>query len=144
MGHDEREAYAQVILGRSREYGCLPHQPVHNIRNARGYPARKILWKEAGYVPIAYVHIPDKKRQKLDPNSEKCILIGYSLEQKGYKCFNPSTRKVRVSWYAHELTPPGTSTNDLDNTEDNDQLRSIPDESLISTRLSRPQEPPSN
>jgi hypothetical protein len=23
---------------------------------------------------IAYVHIPDKKRQKLDPKSEKCIL----------------------------------------------------------------------
>ena len=42
---------------------------------------------------IAYVHIPDVKRQKLDPKSEKCILVGYSLEQKGYKCYNPSTRK---------------------------------------------------
>ena len=46
---------------------------------------------------IAYVHNPDKKQQKLDPKSEKCILIGYSLEQKGYKCYNPSTLKVRVS-----------------------------------------------
>ena len=46
---------------------------------------------------IAYVHIPDEKRQKLDPKSEKCILVGYSLEQKGYKCYNPSTRKSRVS-----------------------------------------------
>ena len=26
---------------------------------------------------IAYVHIPDQKRQKLDPKSEKCILVGY-------------------------------------------------------------------
>ena len=41
---------------------------------------------------IAYVHIPDEKRQKLDPKSEKCILVWYSLEQKGYKCFNPSTQ----------------------------------------------------
>ena len=32
---------------------------------------------------IAYVHIPDEKRQKLDPKSEKCILVGYSLEQNG-------------------------------------------------------------
>ena len=32
---------------------------------------------------IAYVHIPNKKRQKLDPKLEKCILVGYSFEQKG-------------------------------------------------------------
>ena len=46
---------------------------------------------------LAYMHIPDDKLQKLHPKSEKCILVGYSLEKKGYKCFNPSTRKVRVS-----------------------------------------------
>ena len=46
---------------------------------------------------IAFQHIPDEKQQKLDHKSEKCILVGYSYEQKGYKCFNPSTRKVRVS-----------------------------------------------
>jgi len=46
---------------------------------------------------IAYVHVPDEKRSKLDPKDEKCIFIGYSLEQKGYRCFNPSTRKLQVS-----------------------------------------------
>jgi len=46
---------------------------------------------------IAYVHVPDEKRSKIDPKAEKCILIGYSLEQKGYKCFNASTRKLQVS-----------------------------------------------
>ena len=39
---------------------------------------------------ITYAHIPDEKREKLDPKSEKCIL----LEQEGYKCYNPSTRKL--------------------------------------------------
>jgi len=43
---------------------------------------------------ITYVHVPDEKRSKLDPKTEKCIFIGYSLEQKGYKCFNPSIRKL--------------------------------------------------
>jgi transposase InsO family protein len=43
---------------------------------------------------IAYVHVLDEKRSKLDPKAEKCIFIGYSLEQKGYRCFNPSTRKL--------------------------------------------------
>jgi len=46
---------------------------------------------------IAYVHVPDEKRSKLDPKAEKCIFIGYSSEQKGYRCFNPSTRKWQVS-----------------------------------------------
>jgi hypothetical protein len=43
---------------------------------------------------IEYVHVPDEKRSKLDPKAEKCIFIGYSLEQKRYKCFNPSIWKL--------------------------------------------------
>jgi len=46
---------------------------------------------------IAYVHVPEEKRSKLDPIAEKCIFIGYSSEQKGYRCFNPSIRKLQVS-----------------------------------------------
>jgi len=46
---------------------------------------------------IAYVHVPDEKRSKLDPKAKKCIFIGYSLEQKRYRCFNPSIRKLQVS-----------------------------------------------
>ena len=38
---------------------------------------------------ISYVHVHDEKRRKLDPKSEKCILVGYLQEQKGYKCYNP-------------------------------------------------------
>ena len=32
---------------------------------------------------IAYVQIPNEKQQKLDHKSEKCILMGYSLDQNG-------------------------------------------------------------
>jgi hypothetical protein len=46
---------------------------------------------------IAYVHVPNEKKSKLDAKVEKCILIGYSLEQKGYRCFNLSTRNLQVS-----------------------------------------------
>ena len=36
----------------------------------------------------------DEKRKKLDAKSEKCILIGYSHEQTGYKFYNPQTKQV--------------------------------------------------
>ncbi len=58
---------------------------------------------------VTYMHVPDEKRSKLDPKSKMCIFIGYSLEQKGYKCFSPSIRKLQmnkdvfdemVNWYS--------------------------------------------
>ncbi len=45
---------------------------------------------------ITYVHVPENEKSKLNPKVEKCIFIGY-LEQKGYRCFNLSTRKLEVS-----------------------------------------------
>ena len=38
---------------------------------------------------IAYVHVLKEKQRKLDTKPEKCILVRYSDEQKGYKCYNP-------------------------------------------------------
>ena len=37
---------------------------------------------------IAYVHVAKEKRRKLDMKADKCILVGYLDEQKGYKCYN--------------------------------------------------------
>ncbi|RVW79569.1 Retrovirus-related Pol polyprotein from transposon RE1 [Vitis vinifera] len=42
----------------------------------------------------AYVHLPPHQRSKHDPKFVKCIFIGYSSYQKGYKCYCPSTRKT--------------------------------------------------
>ena len=68
---------------------------VHEVTPHEKYYGRKPdLSHTRIFGAIAYVHIPDEKRQKLDPKSEKCILVGYSLKQKGCKCYNPSTRKV--------------------------------------------------
>jgi hypothetical protein len=88
---------------------------------------------------IAYVHVPDEKRSKLDLKVEKCILIGYSLEQKEYRCFNPSTRKLQVSrdvvfdemvsWYPPlKIAEDGEATNgDVpSNVEQESQLISGP------------------
>ncbi|XP_019158475.1 PREDICTED: uncharacterized protein LOC109155214 [Ipomoea nil] len=41
-----------------------------------------------------FVHIPKTNRTKLDPCAEKCVFIGYGVNQKGYRCYNPKTRQM--------------------------------------------------
>ena len=45
----------------------------------------------------AYVHVPKEKRTKLDSKSKKCTFIRYMDGLKGYKIWNPVTRKVVYS-----------------------------------------------
>eukprot|EP00253_Pinus_taeda_P004978 PITA_04978 len=46
---------------------------------------------------VAYAHIPDQLRRKLDSKGEKCIFIGYSEESKAYRLYIPYTKKFFVS-----------------------------------------------
>ena len=125
-GHDEREAYAQVILGRNYEYGGLPHEPVHNIRSARGHYARKTIRKEAGL--IAHPDIwrncirahsrwkAEKARSKVGEMYPRRILTrtkGVQMLQSIHP--KSSSRDVvfdeSASWYAREMIPTPTLIN---------------------------------
>ena len=46
---------------------------------------------------IGHVHIPNVKRIKLDSRSSKCVLLGVSEETKGYRMYNPVTKKIVIS-----------------------------------------------
>ncbi|MCO5603077.1 hypothetical protein L7F22_057221 [Adiantum nelumboides] len=74
-----------------------PTAAVHNLIPEEKFSGKKHDLRHLKvFGCIAYVHVPDELRTKLDPKAEKCIFIGYSLEQKWYKCYNPITRHVRV------------------------------------------------
>jgi transposase InsO family protein len=88
------EAIATVVYIMNR----TPTSTVHDMT-----PKEKFIGKKPDvshlrvFSCITYVHVLDEKRSKLDQKAEKCIFIRYSLEQKGYRCFNPSTQKLQVS-----------------------------------------------
>ncbi|MCO5559469.1 hypothetical protein L7F22_013069 [Adiantum nelumboides] len=91
---------------------------------------------------IAYVHVPYELRMKLDPKAEKCVFIGYLVEQKGYKCYNPIMRQVKVSrevvfdemetWYACVKDDIGVDVNKsvAENSDLHSQVLSGPQGSL--------------
>ncbi|MCO5556910.1 hypothetical protein L7F22_010465 [Adiantum nelumboides] len=70
---------------------------------------------------IAYVHVLDDLRTKLDLKVSKYVFIGYSIEQKGNKCYNFVTCQVRVNkdvvfdematWYANVKDDIGADVN---------------------------------
>ena len=46
---------------------------------------------------IAFVHIHSHNRGKLEPHTTKCVFVRYALTQKGYKCFEPISKKMVVT-----------------------------------------------
>ena len=102
---------------------------------------------------IAYVHVPKEKRRKLDAKAEKCILVSYSDEQKGYKCYNPRTKQACVSrdvvfdesasWYLPPTPIPDSNPSSDDEVSEAEMPPDEPEigtheESPISFRLSGP------
>ena len=45
----------------------------------------------------SFVHIHHHQRGKLDPCAIKCVFLGYSQTQKGYKCYHPPSKKFYFS-----------------------------------------------
>ena len=43
---------------------------------------------------VAYAHIPDELRRKLDDKAESMVFVGYSTRSKAYRLYNTETREV--------------------------------------------------
>ncbi|KAA0043668.1 polyprotein [Cucumis melo var. makuwa] len=46
---------------------------------------------------VAYAHVPNQRRTKLDDKCQKYVFIEYDEKTKVYKLFNPIEKKVIVS-----------------------------------------------
>ena len=81
----------------------------------------------------SYVHVPTKVISKLDRKAEKCVLVGYSEEQKGYRCYNPMTKKIVVSrdvifdelgsWYSPKQNLETDEDNEIEDMDKSENVR---------------------
>ena len=46
---------------------------------------------------LAYMHIPAEQRSKLDHKSLRTVFVGYEINTKGYRLFDPVKRRIHVS-----------------------------------------------
>ncbi|GKV11790.1 hypothetical protein SLEP1_g23011 [Rubroshorea leprosula] len=84
---------------------------------------------------VAYAHVPDQKRKKLDNKGEKCIFLSVDDQSKAYKLYNPSTKKIVISRdvvFDEEQTWPGSKNGtskcisvDFDGGDDEEKQQSI-------------------
>ncbi|MFV0960717.1 hypothetical protein QML37_30440, partial [Klebsiella pneumoniae] len=64
---------------------------------------------------VCFVHILGPNKDKLGPQAMKCVHIGYPKNQKGYRCFDPSSKREFVSAdvtffeFVPYFSPTGTS-----------------------------------
>jgi hypothetical protein len=90
--------WAETVVTAVYIMNRTPTTAMHGMTLKEKYSGRKLdLSHLKVFGCIAYVHVPNELRTKLHPKAKKCVFIGYSLEQKGYKCYNPITREMRVS-----------------------------------------------
>ena len=60
-----------------------------------------VVWKETRCRPrvfgcMAYAHVPDSERRKLDKKSRKMRFVGYSLTSKRYLLFDETNQKMYI------------------------------------------------
>ena len=75
--------------------------PIKAVLNRTPFEAWRGKKSSVGHLRIfgciCYALVDSQNCQKLDDKSEKCIFLGYCLESKAYRLYNPLSGKVIVS-----------------------------------------------
>ncbi|VVA35630.1 PREDICTED: Retrovirus-related Pol poly from transposon [Prunus dulcis] len=75
-----------------------PTKALNNITPFQAYSGRKPgIAHLKVFGSLCYVHIPVERRHKLEPKSFKGVFVGYATCEKGYRVFDPLSKKLFLS-----------------------------------------------
>ncbi|GMI80680.1 hypothetical protein HRI_001737300 [Hibiscus trionum] len=96
--HLPRNFWAEAVRCAVYLLNCCPTKSVRNMTPNEAWSGKK---SGIGHLKIfrciAYAHVPEQIRKKLDNRGEKCIFIGYDEKSKAYRLYNPLTKKMIIS-----------------------------------------------
>ncbi|KAG8484776.1 hypothetical protein CXB51_021144 [Gossypium anomalum] len=76
----------------------LNRLPTHAVKDKTPFEAWYGLKPSVSHLKVfgcvCYVIVPAERRTKLEKRSVPCIFVGYSSDKKGYRIYDPSTRKI--------------------------------------------------
>ncbi|KAG8489528.1 hypothetical protein CXB51_017560 [Gossypium anomalum] len=79
----------------------LNRLPTHAVKDKTPFEAWYGLKPSVSHLKVfgcvCYVLVPAERNTKLEKRSVPCIFVGYSSDKKGYRVYDPSTRKILVS-----------------------------------------------
>src|SRR3954462_2282312 len=52
---------------------------------------------------VCFVLLPNRGKAKLSSKTNRCIFVGYSSAHKGYRCYDPITKRLRIAKYVSFL-----------------------------------------
>ena len=75
-----------------------PTKALDNITPFEAYSGRKPgIAHLKIFGSLCYVHVPTQLRHKLEPKSMKGVFVGYATCEKGYRIFDPISKKLTLS-----------------------------------------------
>ncbi|KAI5342476.1 hypothetical protein L3X38_010351 [Prunus dulcis] len=79
-------------------FNRCPTKALNNITPFEAYSKRKPCIAHLKiFGSLCYVHVPTKLRHKLEPKSVKGVFVGYATCEKGYRIFDPISKKLTLS-----------------------------------------------
>ena len=73
----------------------IGHKPPYNRLN--GFLPNYDVLRDFGCA--CFVILQPHEKTKLEPRARLCCFLGYGIEQKGYGCWDPISKRLRISHY---------------------------------------------